>query len=86
MGKPMRPDVARAFDRMAAAARLAGVYLIITSGYRSDAEQARLFAAQPAPELFRPPTASNGREPDAFVGQRPEPRCCVPFLQRASFG
>jgi hypothetical protein len=38
----MRPDVALAFDRMAAAARFeAGLYLIVTSGYRSDAEQAR---------------------------------------------
>jgi hypothetical protein len=49
----MRPDVARAFDRMAAAARRDGIYLIVTSGYRSDSEQARLFAAQPAPQLFR---------------------------------
>jgi LAS superfamily LD-carboxypeptidase LdcB len=51
----MRPDVAQAFDRMAAAARReAGIALIVISGYRSDAEQARLFAAQPAPQLFRP--------------------------------
>jgi LAS superfamily LD-carboxypeptidase LdcB len=49
----MRPDVARAFDRMAAAARRDGIYLIVVSGYRSDAEQARLFAAQAAPQLFR---------------------------------
>jgi hypothetical protein len=54
-GKPMRPDVATAFDRMAAAARAeAGLTLLVTSGYRSDAEQARLFAAQPAPHLFSP--------------------------------
>jgi len=32
---------------MAAAARRAGVYLIVVSGYRSDAEQARLFAPSP---------------------------------------
>jgi D-alanyl-D-alanine carboxypeptidase/Putative Flp pilus-assembly TadE/G-like len=52
-GKPMRPDVALAFDRMAAAARReAGLYLSVTSGFRSDAEQARLFAAQPTPRLF----------------------------------
>ncbi len=51
-GKAMRPDVARAFDRMARAARHDGVYLIVVSGYRSDAEQAKLFAAQPAPRLF----------------------------------
>src|SRR3954453_416626 len=48
-GKPMRPDVARAFDRMAAAAREAGLTLLVISGYRSDAEQARLFAAHPPP-------------------------------------
>src|SRR3954452_7600427 len=36
-GKPMRPDVAPAFDRMAAAAsKEAGLSLSITSGYRSD--------------------------------------------------
>src|SRR5688572_8219477 len=46
-GEPMRPDVAVAFDRMAAAARAdAGLFLSISSGYRSDAEQARLFAVQ----------------------------------------
>jgi len=44
--------VARAFDRMAAAARGEGIYLIVVSGYRADAEQARLFAAQPAPRFF----------------------------------
>jgi hypothetical protein len=54
-GKPMRPDVARAFDRMAAAARRDGIYLIVISGYRSDAEQARLFAAHPDPKWVAPP-------------------------------
>ena len=48
LAKPMRPDVAQAFDRMAAAARRDGIYLLVVSGYRSDAEQAKLFAAQPA--------------------------------------
>jgi soluble lytic murein transglycosylase-like protein len=58
-GKPMRPDVASAFDRMAAAAhREAGLYLIVTSGYRSDAEQARLFAANPDPKWVAPPGQS----------------------------
>jgi soluble lytic murein transglycosylase-like protein len=58
-GKPMRPDVALAFDRMAAAARReAGLYLIVTSGYRSDAEQARLFAAHPDPKWVAPPGQS----------------------------
>ncbi len=49
--KPMRPDVAAAFDRMAAAARAAGVSLVVNSAFRSDAEQAALFAAHPDPTL-----------------------------------
>jgi transglycosylase-like protein with SLT domain/D-alanyl-D-alanine carboxypeptidase-like protein len=57
-GKPMRPDVALAFDRMQAAARRAGVALIITSGYRSDAEQAKLFARHPDPRWVAPPGKS----------------------------
>ncbi len=54
-GKPMRPDVAAAFDRMAAAARKAGYTLTVTSGFRSDAEQAALFAAHPDPTWVAPP-------------------------------
>jgi LAS superfamily LD-carboxypeptidase LdcB len=55
----MRPDVAEAFDRMAAAARKeAGLYLSVTSGFRSDAEQARLFAANPNPKWVAPPGTS----------------------------
>jgi soluble lytic murein transglycosylase-like protein len=57
-GKPMRPDVALAFDRMAAAARADGVALVITSAFRSDAEQARLFAAHPDPKWVAPPGRS----------------------------
>ena len=58
-GKPMRPDVALAFDRMAAAAREeAGLFLAVTSGFRSDAEQARLFAAHPDPKWVAPPGES----------------------------
>jgi hypothetical protein len=58
-GKPMRPDVALAFDRMAAAARSeAGLLLSISSGFRSDAEQARLFAAHPDPKWVAPPGES----------------------------
>jgi hypothetical protein len=50
----MRPDVALAFDRMAAAAREeAGLFISVTSGFRSDAEQARLFAAHPSFDLLR---------------------------------
>jgi hypothetical protein len=59
-GKPMRPDVALAFDRMAAAAREeeAGLFLLVTSGFRSDAEQTRLFAAHPDPKWVAPPGES----------------------------
>ncbi len=57
-GKPMRPDVALAFDRLAVAARRAGISLLITSAYRSDAEQARLFARHPDPRWVAPPGKS----------------------------
>jgi hypothetical protein len=58
-GEPMRPDVALAFDRMAAAARQeAGLWLAVSSGFRSDAEQARLFAAHPDPRWVAPPGES----------------------------
>jgi hypothetical protein len=57
-GKPMRPDVAGAFDRMAAAARRAGIGLVVTSAFRSNAEQARLFAAHPDPRWVAPPGRS----------------------------
>jgi putative Flp pilus-assembly TadE/G-like protein len=53
-GKPMRPDVAAAFDRMAAAAHAeAGLTLLITSGYRSDAEQAPCSPPRPRLICFR---------------------------------
>jgi hypothetical protein len=59
MGEGMRPDVAAAFDRLAAAARAeAGISLTITSGFRSDAEQARLYAAHPDPRWVAPPGRS----------------------------
>ena len=58
-GEPMRPDVALAFDRMAAAARReAGLWLVVSSGFRSDAEQAQLFAAHPDPRWVAPPGES----------------------------
>jgi hypothetical protein len=57
-GKPMRPDVALAFDRMAAAATRDGVSLIVVSGFRSNAEQARLFAAHPDARWVAPPGRS----------------------------
>jgi Transglycosylase SLT domain/D-alanyl-D-alanine carboxypeptidase len=54
-GEGMRPDVAAAFDRMAAAASHAGLTLFVNSGFRSDAEQAALFAAHPDPTWVAPP-------------------------------
>jgi hypothetical protein len=54
-GEGMRPDVAAAFDQMAAAAGAAGVVLVVVSGFRSDAEQAALFAAHPDPRWVAPP-------------------------------
>ncbi|MGV1048643.1 MAG: transglycosylase SLT domain-containing protein [Solirubrobacterales bacterium] len=57
-GKGMRPDVAAAFDRMALAARADGVVLLVVSGFRSDAEQAALFAAHPDPKWVAPPGRS----------------------------
>ncbi len=57
-GKTMRPDVAEAFDRMAAAAAADGITLLINSGFRSDAEQAALFAANPDPRMVAPPGTS----------------------------
>jgi hypothetical protein len=57
-GKPMRPDVAAAFDRMAAAAEADGVSLVVSSAFRGDAEQARLWAANPDPKWVAPPGTS----------------------------
>jgi len=54
-GEGMRPDVAAAYDRMAAAARSDGIVLMVVSGFRSDAEQAELFAAHPDPTWVAPP-------------------------------
>ena len=57
-GEGMRPDVAAAYDRMAAAARADGIALLVVSGFRSDAEQAALFAAHPDPTWVAPPGKS----------------------------
>jgi hypothetical protein len=73
----MRPDVAAAFDRMANAARReAGLTLLITSGYRSDAGQAALFAAHPDPKWVAPPGTSlhrYGTELDLRATRRRSP-------------
>lgn len=57
-GKPMRPDVAAAFDRMAAAASRDGIGLVIVSAFRTNAEQALLFARHPDPTWVAPPGQS----------------------------
>ena len=57
-GRPMRPDVALAFDRLAAAARRDGHRLLVVSAFRTNAEQARLFAAHPDPKWVARPGTS----------------------------
>jgi len=57
-GKPMRPDVAFAFDRMSAAADARGLKLQVVSAWRSTVEQARLFAAHPDPRWVARPGTS----------------------------
>lgn len=57
-GHGMRPDVAAAFDAMVASVAAAGVSLTINSAFRSDAEQAALFAANPDPTWVAPPGQS----------------------------
>jgi len=57
-GKPMRPDVARAFDRMQQDAQADGISLLVVSGFRSNAEQAALFARRPDPKWVAPPGKS----------------------------
>jgi len=61
-GKPTCPAVAAAFDLMDAAARADGVDLVVVSGFRSDAEQAVLFARHPDPRWVAPPGRSRHRD------------------------
>lgn len=57
-GEGMRPDVAQAFDAMAVAASGDGHALLVNSGFRSDSEQAALFAANPDPRMVARPGTS----------------------------
>ena len=57
-GQGMRPDVAKAFDAMSAAAMRDGHALLVNSAFRSDAEQAALFAANPDPRMVARPGTS----------------------------
>src|SRR5437763_16713567 len=54
----MSTNVGASFDRMAAAAARDGIQLIYNSGFRSDAEQARLYAQNPDPRMVAPPGTS----------------------------
>lgn len=60
-GKPTCPAVAAAFDTMARAAAADGVHLVINSAFRSDREQAVLFARHPDPKWVAPPGRSRHR-------------------------
>jgi soluble lytic murein transglycosylase-like protein len=91
-GEGMRPDVAAAFDRMAAAAAGAGIDLIVVSAFRSDAEQAALFAAHPDPRWVAPPGQSLHRcateldlGPDSAYGWLAANAGRFGFLQRYSW-
>jgi transglycosylase-like protein with SLT domain/D-alanyl-D-alanine carboxypeptidase-like protein len=57
-GEGIRPDAAAAYDEMAEAARADGLVLMVVSGFRSDSEQAELFAAHPDPTWVAPPGQS----------------------------
>ena len=61
-GKPMCPAVGSAFDLMDAAAHDGGIDLMVNSGFRSDAEQAVLFARHPDPKWVAPPGRSRHRD------------------------
>jgi len=91
-GEGMRPDVGVAFDRMAAAAQAAGLTLLVVSGFRSDAEQAALFAAHPDPTWVAPPGHSLHRcateldlGPDAAYGWLAANASRFGFVQRYSW-
>ena len=91
-GEGMRPDVAAAYDQMAAAARGDGIVLVVVSGFRSDAEQAELFAAHPDPTWVAPPGHSLHRcateldlGPDAAYGWLAANAARFGFVQRYSW-
>ena len=72
-GKPMRPDVALAFDRMAAAARARGRAVCSSSPAASAPTPSRraLFAAHPDPKWVAPPgRPCTGCAPSSTSGRR----------------
>jgi Transglycosylase SLT domain/D-alanyl-D-alanine carboxypeptidase len=91
-GEGMRPDVAAAYGRMAEAAAADGLTLVVVSGFRSDAEQAALFAAHPDPTWVAPPGHSLHRcateldlGPDAAYGWLAANATRFGFVQRYSW-
>ena len=91
-GHGMRPDVAAAFDRMTAAAARDGLSLVVNSAFRSDAEQAALFATHPDPQWVAPPGHSLHRcateldlGPDSAYGWLAANAGRFGFLQRYSW-
>jgi hypothetical protein len=91
-GEGMRPDVGAAFDRMTTAASGDGIALLVVSGFRSDAEQAALFAAHPDPTWVAPPGQSLHRcateldlGPDAAYGWLAANAGRFGFVQRYSW-
>jgi hypothetical protein len=91
-GEGMRPDVAAAFDRLAAAASREGFALLVNSGFRSDARQAALFAANPDPRWVAPPGQSLHRcateldlGPESAYGWLAANATGFGFLQRYSW-
>jgi hypothetical protein len=91
-GEGMRPDVAAAFDQMEFAASRAGLALLVSSGFRSDAEQAALFAANPDPRWVAPPGQSLHRcateldlGPESAYGWLAANATRFGFLQRYSW-
>lgn len=85
-GRPMCPAVAAAYDLMHAAAIADGVDLVVVSGFRSDAEQAALFARHPDPRWVAPPGRSRHR--DATELDLSQAGGAIPWLQAhaARFG
>jgi hypothetical protein len=91
-GEGMRPDAAAAFDRMTSAASQVGLTLVVNSGFRSDAEQAALFAAHPDPTWVAPPGHSLHRcateldlGPESAYGWLAENAPRFGFVQRYSW-
>ncbi len=68
MGKPIGAHIAKQFDAMVAAAKKDGVNITITSGFRSRAEQERLYAAYKngTGNLAAKPGTSNHESGDAL--------------------